>query len=421
MVKKKRSRQQRKTNKACSEKKRIFADLENGFSRILLFLFILLLPTQLGKHFFFPFSYLSGVRVDYLAPTLYLTDIIAVVLTFLSLKNIVLFFKNKFVALIFLLLVIDIPFSLSVPLAVYSFVKILELFCVGVVVFYSELNDRLVLFGLTIAAAYESFLAVLQLVIKQSMQGVFYFLGERYMDLSTPGIAKASINGIEFLRPYATFSHPNSLAGFFLLVYAYVLVNKRFNSMIFLKYFALFFSTLLVLVSFSKVAITAYLIITFFFVLTRFKQCRICSIARLLAITVVGVLFMQSRGDTLTIFKRIDLIKNSLAIIAQHPLFGVGIGNYLTAQNTFPSKFLFFFNQPVHNIFLLFIGQTGVLTGGAILVSIFFLLKKRLNVTLLTVLAAIFLTGMFDHYWLTLQQNMLLMGSMVGLSIRGDA
>ena len=45
-------------------------------NKILFFLFLLFLPTQLGKHFFLDFSYLSGVRVDYLAPTIYLTDTI---------------------------------------------------------------------------------------------------------------------------------------------------------------------------------------------------------------------------------------------------------------------------------------------------------------------------------------------------------
>ena len=53
--------------------------------------FAFLLPSQLGKHYFFSFSYLSGIRVDYLAPTLYMTDIIAIILIgiFLLQSNIV--------------------------------------------------------------------------------------------------------------------------------------------------------------------------------------------------------------------------------------------------------------------------------------------------------------------------------------------
>ena len=47
----------------------------------LFYLLLLLLPTQLGKHFWPTFSYVLGTRVDYLSPTLYLTDIIILFIT----------------------------------------------------------------------------------------------------------------------------------------------------------------------------------------------------------------------------------------------------------------------------------------------------------------------------------------------------
>src|SRR3989344_696217 len=42
---------------------------------ILFYLIILFLPTQLGKHFWPDFSIVSGIRVDYLSPTVYFTDV----------------------------------------------------------------------------------------------------------------------------------------------------------------------------------------------------------------------------------------------------------------------------------------------------------------------------------------------------------
>jgi hypothetical protein len=45
-----------------------------------LFLFLLLIPTQLGRHFWPEWSYVLGIRVDYLSPTLYLLDLIWLVL-----------------------------------------------------------------------------------------------------------------------------------------------------------------------------------------------------------------------------------------------------------------------------------------------------------------------------------------------------
>ena len=43
--------------------------------KILLFGFLLLIPTQLGKLFWPDWSYVLGIRVDYLSPTLYLVDL----------------------------------------------------------------------------------------------------------------------------------------------------------------------------------------------------------------------------------------------------------------------------------------------------------------------------------------------------------
>src|SRR3990167_1091437 len=48
--------------------------IENVF----LFLALLFLPTQLGKHFWPDFSYIYSLKIDYLSPTLYFWDILVV-------------------------------------------------------------------------------------------------------------------------------------------------------------------------------------------------------------------------------------------------------------------------------------------------------------------------------------------------------
>ena len=47
-----------------------------ALEKILLFLFVLLIPTQLGKHFWPEWSRVVGIRVDYLSPTLYFLDLV---------------------------------------------------------------------------------------------------------------------------------------------------------------------------------------------------------------------------------------------------------------------------------------------------------------------------------------------------------
>ena len=48
------------------------------FHRFLFYLLVLLLPVQLGKYFWPDWSFVNGIRIDYLAPTIYLTDILVV-------------------------------------------------------------------------------------------------------------------------------------------------------------------------------------------------------------------------------------------------------------------------------------------------------------------------------------------------------
>ncbi len=395
---------------------RLLRFARNDINRVIFLVFIFFLPTQLGKHFFPDYSYLNGVRVDYLSPTLYLTDFLVIFLFLLNFKEVINFLKNKKVLIGLGLLLINVVLAKNQPVAFYQLIKIVEF----LIVFFLSANlfkvikEKAFLIILFFSSGFQLFLAVLQLVYKQSIQGFFYWFGERMFNLSTPGIAKASIKGIEFLRPYGTFSHPNSMAGFFLLWYFFVLTNKRFNKYFVLKHLTLFIFTCLVFLSFSKVAILTYLILnTFYFILNTKTGCRICRIVKVGTPAFLSLLFLQAVTDPLTIDKRIGLVKNSLEIIFKSPIFGVGIGNYLVAQAPFASKYFLFFNQPVHNIFLLFAAETGILIGGII---IGFLIKPvcRIFKSNPYIIVAVFITGLLDHYWLTLPQNWLILALIYG-------
>lgn len=418
-MKKKKTRISRNKNNYSNVK--LFEYLNNLF----ICLFIVLLPTQFGKHFFFSFSFLNGVRVDYLAPTIYLTDILAILLIILNFKTLITFLINKKVLVITGLLLINIVFSISPIISLYKLVKILEIASIGIITYRSFIKLNRIMICFLLGAIFELVLSVFQLNLGHSIQGIFYYFGERPLSLSTPGVAIASFMGRVFLRPYATFSHPNSMAGFYLLLYIFFLSikNKVKQNLLFITYFLLFVISCLIFISFSKVAIITYLLLnTYYLILVSKIPCRFCIIARLLGLTIVGSIFMLAHTDPLTIQKRIELITNSLTIISQHPIFGVGLGNYLITQQLFSSHFLYFFNQPVHNIFLLLIAELGIPITITILIIVIKLLK---NVPLNSyppagglILASVLLTGFFDHYWLTLQQNMLLLGVVGGLMFK---
>jgi hypothetical protein len=387
-------------------------------NKVLFFFFLFLISTQLGKHFFFYFSYLSGVRVDYLAPTIYVIDIIVLLLAAFNFKTVHKFFKNKKIIFSLSLLLINVLFSKLPVISLYWFIKIIEfliIFSLSKKIF-AVLKEKYFLLSLFLSGLLQLFLSLTQLITHHSVQGVFYYFGERLLTLSSPGVAKASLGGVELLRPYGTFSHPNSLAGFFLLLYFFVLIHQKFNKHLALKYLFLFIASILVFISFSKTAIITFLILnTLYFLFNKKLDCRLCKTARIFVILAVSLIFLRATTDPLTISKRIELIKNSLNIILHYPILGVGLGSYLVEQAKFSSKFYLFFNQPVHNIFLLFISETGLLVGGILMYQIIhFLLKRHLSKEKWILIFVIILTGLFDHYWLTLEQNFLLMGLITG-------
>ena len=386
------------------------------FNKWLLFLFVLLLPTQLGKHFFFDFSYISGVRVDYLAPTIYLTDILVGIIAIINIKHIYNFFKSKKILILIFLLLINILTSLSKPLAIYSFIKIIEFLIIFAVFKKVKISAKSILYALFIGALTTLFLSILQFVSKHSIQGIFYFLGERYFTFSTYGIAKATINSIAFLRPYASFSHPNSLSGFYLLIYTLILTHPMFKKSSLVKTLLLFISTILVFLSFSKIAIFTFLIINFLYILKTNKNnpCVLCKYSKIIIFLILSIVFIQAKTDPLTIQKRLELILNSWNIIKENIVFGTGIGNYLIAQKGFFSKYYVFFNQPVHNIFLLYFAEIGIIFG-LLIILLFFKILKKVVLKYPFIISCVVITGFFDHYWFTLQQNILLFAVVFGL------
>lgn len=380
------------------------------FNNFFIFLYLVFLPTQFGKHFFLSFSYLNGIRVDYLAPTIYFNDLIFLILLFLNI-NLILKFKRLFFGVSFFFL-INLFFSLLKLMSFYYWLRFFQWMIIFLIFKKTFISSKKILIAFFTSSIIEMFLAVYHLIFGRSIQSFFYFLGERAFSLSTPSIAKGILFDKEFLRPYGTFSHPNSLAGFYLLLYFFILTSKRFNNSFYLKNLSLLFFSFLVLISFSKIAVFTFLFLNFIYYFSKIKKCLFCFFAKFFIFFILGLIFLTIQTDPLTLEKRVFLLKNSLSIFLKHP-FGVGLGNYLIAQNQIPEKIYLFFNQPVHNIFLLLLNELGVFL--CFLIG-YLLIKKvkilKLNFYLLTI---IFLTGSFDHYWLTLPQNFFLAAVIFGL------
>jgi O-antigen ligase len=106
----------------------------------------------------------------------------------------------------------------------------------------------------------------------------------------------------------------------------------------------------------------------------------------------------------------------------KNPVLGVGLNNYFNNLNVISFQSNTFLIQPVHNIFLLVLAEIGLI-GFCFVIFAFaksivktFNQKQTRKYLLMALFAVVFL-GMFDHYFLTLQQGQLLLSLILGISL----
>lgn len=345
-----------------------------------------------------------GFQIDYLIPTLYLTDIVAILIIIFGLGSVIArrfgrrsnlkadyftyvrndrHFKKYFIFTICYMVFAGLNICLSDYFisSIYRWFKVTEMLLLGLVVFNTRRFN--VFNNFVKPLSYSIFviclLGIWQYFIESSVGGLFYFLGERSFLFSNPNTAP---------YPYSTFSHPNSFAGFLLVFGIFLLQYKnKFG----IKHFW---------ITTSLVAINL--------VLTNSLN---------VYITIGLLLFLKMRGNLAFSFlafsysdrfisHRIELIQASFKMVKENFWIGVGLNNFVPnlvkVSNTFVNAWEL---QPVHNIFLLVFSELGFIG------LIFFVFVLFSGIQLFPIpyaLYAILASGQFDHYWLTLQQNMLL-------------
>ncbi len=401
-------------------------------TKILLFLFLLLIPTQLGKHFWFDWSYVLGIRVDYLSPVLYLLDVIWLGLFLIeSLLNYKVFEIKKYLnfksLLIIGFMVVNVLIAVDPMVAIYKWLRVGQFL---ITFFYFRKNKELIKENLIkivpIWIVFESLLSMAQIAKNGSLNGIFYWLGERSFSFNTIGIAQISVLGRGLIRAYGTFSHPNSLAGFLLIgLLLWYWMKKRINSLWW--WVVLWFGLLGILVSGGRTIwfLTFGLILAFIILGMKGKRDRLS-----LVFLILGILFFVlalvnleyplanflGGWDVNGMNKRMQLNVVSLKMIKESPWFGIGLGNFLVRLPEFQRNSGVYWLQPVHNILLLAWSQIGTL--GLFLGFLWFnkaINWKKMNIIFKLILGVVLISGMVDHYWLTLPQNVWLLVLVLGI------
>jgi len=415
--------------------------------RLFFSLLLVFLPTQLGFHFWPEWAGVLGRRVDYLSPTIYFTD----VLIFLALASWIINSRKKFsikqrnFKLLFFILgfaILNIFFAQNQPVAIYKWLKVLEFGLLGFYIYKTKPALSFIIYHLSFGILYSSLLAIAQFALQHSVGGPLWWLGERTFTLDTPGIARVDTQFLIFnfqfsifrLRPYATFPHPNVLGGFLAATIPLLIFNFQFSIFNQTKKFSIFKLATIILGTIALVLTgsrSAIVVGAIAFVIGIMKsESRIMNyelwkknkfiIQHSLFVILFLILawtFLKINPADESVVVRQQLNAAAIKLWQQSPLIGVGLGNFLVELPKALTSRTIYFLQPVHNIYLLVLSETGVVG----LVLFLLLIGKGIRGLVLGIrekkkqffifhfsFFILLLLGLVDHYPLTLQQGQLL-------------
>lgn len=368
---------------------------------------------------------MAGIKVDYLSIILYLTDIVWLGWVFSLKKERK---KNKIGRILAILLVILVNVWMAEArwVAVYRWLRMGQwVVTVWLVTKNKQKIKENLLKVVPIWILIEVFLAVSQVAKGGSLEGIWYWLGERRFSFGSVGIAQMRWGNEATIRAYGSFSHPNSLAGFLLLAWVWwkeethLPTGKRETR---IWYWVVNWSAILGIILAGSRTVWVLTLLTWILE-TRNKKLKIKRVlGRILIGLGVGamVLGLVGREYELKSFlggwdsqgwqKRMSLNMSALKMIADSPIFGVGAGNFTKRLSEY-QKGSFYWLQPVHNILLLALSEIGIVG-----VMVFWnFLKRCLKKINWWMGAIIIVTGLVDHYWLTLPQNTWLLAIILGI------
>lgn len=376
-------------------------------------LVLFFLPSQLGKHFWPSFTTVEHLRLDYISPTLYFTDLLLLSLIFVQSSKLILCLKHlKIFQLVFFSLAISacVWFLISPAISLlYFFLRVTLIVC-GLYLTFTNLQTSLMkqmaASLLCLGLLLQTGLCLYQWHTGHSSNSFFYFLGERTFSVNQPLIAKGIFHGQLTLRPYGTFSHPNSLAAYAVLatlIICHLTAKKSFRLLSFLStfvicfltqssnvYFALFASCILLLVYFRTHNLNKLVALSFLFTL---------------CVPFLLVLIAPLNHPSLS--QRLPAYQAIPQFLVTFPL-GTGPGQFLNhAAKLLPATLANL--QPIHNTFWLAIIQLGLPLSLFLVKKFFSKLPHQAPAFLIFGLLFIIYTSAFDHYWLTLPQNQLLL------------
>jgi len=390
-------------------------------------LLLILLPSNLGKHIILPSSFVLGNLVDYLVPTVYLTDffvifLVALMLVFIARQSLPRLPANikllvAILLILFLFITLSVLFHPTLP-GIYKYLRIALYLAMSILVAlmsFSRLSLTKLLNFLSVSILLQCLLACWQFLSQRSLCG-FLCLGESTLSPLPYGIARDYFGGRYLISPYGTFPHPNVLGGFLaislpVLLYFFFALRKRRYLLI------LYLSLAVLLLTKSQAALLVGVLGLGAVLIYSFKPLGFTSNPSLFS----GLFFHISWLSSISFWRRLQLADVSLKMALDQPWFGVGLNQFIPSLVSYGySAGWPLFLQPVHNIYLLIAAESGIPTLTTFLIFsgcfLLFLFKSQQYLLLLAALQLLLL-GLWDHYLWTTPQGLLMLWLTLGIGL----
>jgi len=408
-------------------------------SKKIFYLLVLFLPVNLGKHFEILDSYVWGLVVDYLVPTIYVQDILVVIILLFWVlekgvpkkETLIRLLNTKYIQVLIFFLFSTLLSVLTaqrfIP-SIYAFIRLFLYTGLFLYVVYEVKleNDFYKIVSLvSYAIIFLGVLGTAQFLNQGSVFNNYLFLGEQPYSASTWGAVREEVFGVAKVASYGLFKHPNTFGGFLaiVLIWVYTCIkrNKRFV-------IPFLIGTLALTLTFSYTAWVCLLIGLF---LTSLIKSQWCGLRKTLLISLVGFSILMTFLPIIrelnpelyshpSFYRRSNLIIGAKRMIEERPLFGVGLNNFTLLIDTHMPVFSDLrFTQPVHNVFLLLFSEIGILGFVFFVLFIFYISRRLIRFRFLDILLVSFIQILFlfswDHYFLTQHQTHLLFWLVIGL------
>ncbi|OGH18388.1 MAG: hypothetical protein A2868_02255 [Candidatus Levybacteria bacterium RIFCSPHIGHO2_01_FULL_40_15b] len=415
--------------------------------KTLFFVIVFFLSSQVGLHFWPEFAKVSGIRIDYLSPTLYLLDILIIAWIVVWAVGGIRGFRARITSNVLKVLLSLLGLSLfwnilnaeSIGAHIFGIVKLAEFGLFGwlVVKTFEKKDISVFVRVLALSAIVSSLLSIWQFIKQSSVGGLWYFFGERTFNISTIGISTVNLDQ-QILRPYAVFPHPNVLAFFFLVASVFTILRLPYEKSLAIKTFLILsitLSTVGLFLTFSRIIILLAICFFIYAIYAKGKRNAILIVLGLLGLfgaaknALPGGDFFTSAFLLRGIDFRQELLAQSFQIFLNNPYFGIGLNNFFIHQSALIKDISPILFQPPHNIFVIALLSLGIF-GWWIIPYIFIrairAVREKVKLSkgeirafyrsILFILISIMIVGMFDHFFLTLEQGQIMLALVLGLS-----